>query len=135
MVLETRKLRVKVIIMDEKRNTKRLQEESECTITIISFGGKPTKEKVIYNYSKDISASGAGIHANIFLPVDTVLKMDIKLKNLQQMITCMGKVKWIKIVCEDESYNAGVEFVHTPAEAIRKLADYISWKQDKKRLK
>jgi len=121
--------------MDEKRKAKRLQEESEITITIISYGGKPTKEKVIYNYSKDISASGARIHANIFLPVDTVLKMDIKLKNLQQMITAMGKVKWIKIVCDDESYEAGVEFVHTPAEAMKKLADYVSWRQDKKCLK
>lgn len=124
-----------MIIMDEKRKAKRLQEESEITVTIISLGGKPTKEKVIYNYSKDISASGARIHANIFLPVDTVLKMDVKLKNLKQMITAMGKVKWIKIVCDDESYDAGVEFVHTPAEAIRKLADYIAWRQDDKRLK
>ncbi len=124
-----------MIIMDEKRKAKRLREESEITVTIISLGGKPAKEKVIYNYSKDISASGARIHANIFLPVDTILKMDIKLKNLQQMITAMGKVRWIKIVCDDESYDAGVEFVHTPAEAIRKLADYVSWRQDNKRLK
>ena len=124
-----------MIIMDEKRKTKRLREESEITVTIISLGGKPAKEKVIYNYSKDISASGARIHANIFLPVDTILKMDIKLKNLQQMITAMGKVRPIKIVCDDESYDAGVEFVHTPAEAIRKLADYVSWRQDNKRLK
>ena len=121
--------------MDEKRNAKRLQEESEVTLTIISLGGKPAKEKVIYNYSKDISASGAGIHANIFLPVDTVVKMDIKLKNLKHMITAMGKVKWIKIVYDDESYDAGVEFVHTPAEAIRQLADYVSWRLDNKRLK
>ena len=124
-----------MIIMDEKRKAKRLQEESEITVTILSCGGKPSKEKVIYNYSKDISSSGARIHANIFLPVDTVLKMDIKLKYLKQMITAMGKVKWIKIVCDDESYDAGVEFVHTPAEAIRKLTDYISWRQDNKRLK
>ncbi len=124
-----------MIIMDEKRKAKRLREESEITVTIISLGGKPAKEKVIYNYSKDISASGARIHANIFLPVDTILKMDIKLKNLQQMITAMGKVRWIKIVCDDESYDAGVEFVHTPAEAIRKLADYVSWRLDNKRLK
>ncbi|HUN54927.1 MAG TPA: PilZ domain-containing protein [Smithella sp.] len=121
--------------MDEKRKAKRLKEESEVTITIISFGGKPSKEKVIYNYSNDISASGARIHANIFLPVDTMLKMDIKLKNLQQMITAMGKVKWIKVVCEDESYAAGVEFVHTPAEAIKKIADYVAWRLNDKRIK
>jgi hypothetical protein len=85
--------------------------------------------KVIYNSSKDISVSGAKIQSNIFLPIDTLLKIDFKLKNLQQMITAMGKVKWIKIICEDECYDAGVEFVNTPGEAIQKLSDYILWKQ------
>ena len=116
--------------MNEKRRAKRLQQESEITITIIACGKNFSKEKVIYNSSKDISASGAKIHSNIFLPIDTLMKIDFKLKNLQQMITAMGKVKWIKIICADESYDAGVEFVNTPKEAIQKLADYIMWKQN-----
>lgn len=115
--------------MDEKRRAKRLKEESEVTITIVAGGKKYSKEKVIYNSGKDISAAGAKIQSNIFLPIDTLLKIDFKLKNLQQMITATGKVKWIKIICEDECYHAGVEFVNTPAEAIKKLSDYISWKQ------
>ena len=45
------------------------------------------------------------------------------------MITVMGKVKWIKIIYEDESYEAGLEFVNTPGEAIKKIENYISWKQ------
>jgi len=73
--------------------------------------------------------SGAKLQSNIFLPIDTLLRIDFKLKNIQQMITAMGKVKWIKIICEDECYDAGVEFVNTPREAIQKLADYITWKQ------
>jgi len=115
--------------MDEKRRAKRLKEESEVTITIVAGGKKYSKEKVIYNSSKNISVSGAKIQSNIFLPIDTLLKIDFKLKNLQQMITATGKVKWIKIICEDECYHAGVEFVNTPAEAIKKLSDYVSWKQ------
>jgi c-di-GMP-binding flagellar brake protein YcgR len=115
--------------MDEKRRAKRLAEESEVTITIVAGGKKYPKGKVIYNSSKDISVSGAKIQSNIFLPIDTLLKIDFKLKNLQQMITAMGKVKWIKIICEDEAYDAGVEFVNTPKEAIQKMSDYISWKQ------
>jgi hypothetical protein len=115
--------------MEEKRRAKRLEEESELTITIVAGGKKFPKEKVIYNHSKNISVSGAKIQSNIFLPIDALIKMDIKLKNLQQIITAMGKVKWIKIICEDESYDAGVEFVNTPGEAIKKLADYILWKQ------
>lgn len=115
--------------MDEKRRTNRLKEVSEITITILAGGEKFSKKKVVYDSSKDISASGARIHSNIFLPIDILLRIDFKLKNLQQMISAMGKVKWIKIICEDESYEAGVEFVNTPKEAIQKIAEYISWKQ------
>lgn len=119
-------------MMNEKRKAKRLQEESEITVTIIACSKKFPKEKVIYNSSKDISETGARIHSNIFLPIDTLLRIDFKLKNLQQMITAMGKVKWIKIICEDEAYDAGVEFVNTPQEAIKKLSDYVSWKMSLK---
>ena len=115
--------------MDEKRRAKRLPEKSEVTITVAAGGKNFPREKVIYNYGKDVSASGAKIQSNIFLPIDTLLKIDFKLKNLQQMITAMGKVKWIKIIYEDECYDAGVAFVNTPKEAIQKLSDYISWKQ------
>jgi hypothetical protein len=121
--------------MDEKRRAKRIADNSELTITIVAGGKKYPKGKIVYNSSKDISTSGAKIQSNIFLPIDTLLKIDFKLNNLQQMITTMGKVKWIKIICEDECYDAGVEFVNTPAEAIKKLSDYISWKQQVKNIK
>jgi hypothetical protein len=109
--------------MKEKRKTERLKEFNEITTTVISG------EKNFYNYSEDISLSGAKIRGNIFLPVDTLLKIDFTLKNLQQKITALGKVKWIKIIIENKYYEAGVEFVNTPLEAIKKLEDHISWKQ------
>ena len=115
--------------MDEKRRTTRLKEENEVTITVVYGIHNLPKEKVINNFSKDISASGVRIQAHLFLPVDTLLKIDITLKNMHQMITVMGKVKWIKIIYHGESYEEGVEFVNTPDEAIKKLKDYISWKQ------
>ncbi len=121
--------------MNDKRKAKRLTEENEVTITLIAGGKKFLREKVIYNTSKDISESGTSVHSNIFLPIDTLLKIDFKLKNLQQMITAMGKVKWIKVICEGEAYDAGVEFVNTPAEAIRKIADYIASQHKQKSTK
>ncbi len=121
--------------MNEKRRANRLVEENEVTITILAGGKKFSRDKVIYNSCKDISESGTRIQSNIFLPIDTLLKIDFKLKSLQQMITAMGKVKWIKIICEDESYAAGVEFVNTPVDAVKKIADYISWKQKLKTTK
>jgi hypothetical protein len=109
--------------MKEKRKTERLKEFNEIITTVISG------EKNFYNYSEDISVSGAKIRGNIFLPVDTLLKIDFTLKNLQQKITALGKVKWIKIIIENKYYEAGVEFVNTPLEAIKKLEDHILWKQ------
>jgi hypothetical protein len=115
--------------MEEKRRSKRLKEENEVTITVISGAKNPPKKKVIYNYSKDISSSGARIHASILLPVDTLVKIDFALKKIQQQITAMGKVKWVKIIIDDASYEAGVEFVNTPREAIKKIEEYIDWRE------
>ena len=33
-----------------------------------------------------------------------------------------------KVIIEDESYEAGIEFCGVPNDAIKKLEDYISWK-------
>jgi hypothetical protein len=121
--------------MEERRKAPRLEDENEITITVLSGGQSPPKEKVIYNRSKDISVSGARIQAHLFLPVDTLLMIEMTLKTVRQMITVIGKVKWIKIIYEDESYEAGVEFVNTPADAIKKLEDYISWKMKYKQIK
>lgn len=116
--------------MDERRRATRLQEESEVTITVVADGGNCPKGNVIHKRGKDISTSGVKIQANIYLPVNTLLMMDIKLKYLQQKITAIGKVKWIKIIVEDESYELGVQFVSSPREATQKLAEYISWKKE-----
>ena len=109
--------------MKEKRKTERLNEFNEITTTIISG------EKNFYNYSEDISVSGAKIRGNITLPVDTLLNIDFTLNNLQQKITALGKVKWTKRILDDKWYEAGVEFFDTPSEVIKKLDDHIFEKQ------
>jgi hypothetical protein len=113
----------------EKRKAQRLKEEHEVTITIISDEKNLPKGKNIHEHCRDISASGTKIQGNILLPVDTLVNIDLTLESLHQKITALGKVKWIKIITEDDSYEAGVEFVNTPGEAIKKIEDYISLKQ------
>ena len=112
--------------MDERRGAPRLKEENEIIITVIPNRKNLPKEKIPYNYSKDISVSGAKIQTNILLPVDTLLKIDFKLKTLEQQITALGKVKWLKVLIEDKSYEAGVEFVDTLSEAIKNFEFYIA---------
>jgi hypothetical protein len=112
--------------MKERRKTQRLKELNEITISVTSEEKNIPKNKVHHNYSEDISVSGAKIQSNILLPVDTLLKIDFKLKTLEKEVTALGKVKWIKVLIEDKSYEAGVEFVDTPIDAIKKLKFYLS---------
>jgi c-di-GMP-binding flagellar brake protein YcgR len=118
----------------EKRKSQRLKEEHEVTITIISDEKNLPKGINIREHSKDISASGAKIQGNILLPVNTLVNIDLTLESLHQKITALGRVKWIKIITEGDAYEAGVEFVDTPGEAIKKIEDYISLKQQYKSL-
>jgi hypothetical protein len=117
--------------MDERRKAPRLEEKSDVTITVVSEG---KHQKVIYDSSKDISVYGAKIHSRLNFPVDTLLEIDFTFNAMQEKITALGKVRWIKVIIEDESYEVGVEFVDTPGDAIKKLGDYISWKQKRKNL-
>ena len=115
--------------MQEKRKSPRLKEFNEITIKVISEDNQIPSEKIAYNYSEDISSTGAKIRGNILLPVDTLLRIDFKLTDLEKQITALGKIKWIKVIIEDKFYEAGIEFVDTPSDAIKKIEDYISWKK------
>ena len=104
--------------MKEKRKAERLKEYNEITVSVISEEKNLPKEKIFYTLSKDISASGARIQSNSFLPIDTLLNIKVRLKNTPQMITALGKVKWIKSIFADEFFEAGLEFVNTSREMI-----------------
>lgn len=114
-------------IIDEKRKDRRLEDFNEITLSVIPGEKNLPEEKIFYNYSEDISESGAKIHASSILPVGALIRVEMKLKNLHQNITTPGKVKWIKAIFSDGSCDAGVEFVNTPAKAMKKLDNYISW--------
>ena len=113
------------------RRAARLTEEDDITTTILAYGGEnPPQEEIIYKYSKDISVSGTKIQGNVLLPIDTLLKIDLTLRNLHETITISGVVKWNKTIIEHEIYEAGVEFMDTPDETIKKISDYILWKKE-----
>lgn len=115
--------------MEERRKAPRLQEENEVTITVISDINNFPKEKIINNFTKDISAGGARLQTNILFPVDSLMELEFTSKGLRQQINAIGKVKWVKVIIEDESYEAGVEFTSSDStDAIKKLEDYITWK-------
>lgn len=112
--------------MKERRKAPRVKTSDKITISVTPEDKNISRKKFLYNYSKDISVSGARIESSILLPVDTVVKIAFKLKNLEKEITALGKVKWIKVLIEDKAYEAGVEFVDIPSEAIKKIDYYVA---------
>jgi hypothetical protein len=115
--------------MEEKRKAPRMKEENELTITVVAGDKNLPEEEINNNYTENISVSGAKIQSPVFLPVGTILELDFISKTVNQKITVLGEVKWIKTIIEDVTYEAGVEFFGTPSEAIKEIGDYISWKQ------
>ena len=114
--------------MDERRRTPRIKEENKVTITVISGEENIPKKIINYYLSKDISESGIGIHTNIFLPVNTQIKIEVALKDPSQMITAFAKVIWIKRFSSNDFCEAGLKFFNTSNEMIQQLEDYISSK-------
>jgi hypothetical protein len=111
--------------MYEKRKSKRLKQENEITIKVVSSEESLLRKKVIYHMSKDISSTGTRIRTNIFLPVDTLLRIQLTLKDPPRMVTALGKVRWVRSLYGDESFEEGLEFTDTSEETIRLLADHI----------
>ena len=116
--------------MQERRVDPRLDEENEVSITVISKIKDLPQEKMMYNFIKNISASGAKIQTNILLPIDTLLNINFTLKTLEQKVSAIAKVKWIKNIIENDRYEAGVEFVNAPIYPIQVLEDYILCKKN-----
>jgi Tfp pilus assembly protein PilZ len=116
-------------LTEERRRTPRMNEENEVTITVVSEENDITKEMLINSYTENICEGGAKIHTNILLPVGTDIAVEFTSKDIQQQINALGKVKWVKVIIDDESYHAGVEFSGPPGKAIKKLGEYIAWKQ------
>jgi hypothetical protein len=112
--------------MYEKRQSKRLVQQNEITIKAVSNEELSLNRKIIYHMSKDISSIGARIQTNAFLPVDTLLKIQLTLKDPPRIVTALGKVKWVRSLYADESFEAGLEFVDTSEETVKLLADHVA---------
>lgn len=111
--------------MAEKRRAKRVREEASVKITLVSRDILPAGKKISYNLTKDISSSGAKIQFNTFLPINTLLKIEIFVKEPPRLISAIGKVRWVKSLYADEWFEMGIEFVDASPEIIKILEEYV----------
>ena len=111
--------------MADKRKAQRIKEEAKVTIVLISKDSSSPGRKVIYHLTKDISLAGIKIQTNTFLPINSMIKIELSLKEPPRLITTIGMLRRVKSLYADELFEVGIEFVDTSKEIINTLKEHI----------
>lgn len=111
--------------MEEKRREKRIKKENKLIFEVISTDRNLENKKIHYTLTKDISLGGVNIRTDTFLPVETLVKIDLPLPKMHKIISVRGKVRWIKSLYDDEVFEVGLEFVDTPHDVITSLIGHL----------
>ena len=111
--------------MIDKRREKRIKEENKLICEIVSCDEILKQKKIFFTLTKDISLGGVNIRTDTFLPVETVVKMELSLPKMQKIVCIKGKVKWAKSLYGDEVFEIGLEFVDTSPNIIISLIGHL----------
>ncbi len=109
----------------EKRKEPRRDDELPVEIEILSDETKLGPTRVLYAQIKDISAGGVKILTSVYIPLDTPIKLKIKLLKLDETIDPTGKVVWGNQVENSDMYEMGIAFEKTHPEILSTLLEYI----------
>lgn len=113
-----------VMTLDRRRD-QRLEEENQ-----ISFSVSPEEEAYSYRrmarcLTRNISRNGAMIYTDMFLPVGSLLTLELYLGRPYDVITMVGEVRWIRSLPGDEEFEAGLEFIDIPPGGAVTLITYL----------
>lgn len=111
--------------MEDKRRERRVKEENKLICEIVSDNKILKRKKIFYTLTKDISLGGVNIRTDIFLPIDTVVKIELSLPKMHKIVCVRGKVKWAKSLYDDEVFEIGLEFMDTPPNIISSLIGHL----------
>jgi hypothetical protein len=81
---------------------------------------RPTQSAPTGSLAANISLGGLKLSVAEFVPVGTVLKMQINFSNPPRTVVANGKVVWVKEVGYGERYEIGLEFLreHETLQAL-----------------
>jgi c-di-GMP-binding flagellar brake protein YcgR len=111
--------------MAERRRAKRKKEKAEVTVSIINPNDPLANSKITHHLTKDISLAGIRIQSQTFIPMNSMIKIELSLGEPASLISALGRVRWVKCLYEAELFEMGIEFVETSREVIRQLKSHI----------
>lgn len=112
-------------MVGEKRRDKRIKEENELHLKVISSPGDIGGNRSFSPLTKDISLGGLRIQADTHLPVDTLARIELSLPKIKKIIKVRARVRWIKGLEDDEAYEMGLEFIDTSPDVITALLGHL----------
>lgn len=105
--------------MKERRKFIRIKEQDAVSYTIIPNYKSECK------MTKDLSLGGVRFIADHFIPVNSVIKMEIKLKHIPKAINAILKLVWIQSIFNDECYDVGAEFLDINKKDLEFMYHYL----------
>jgi hypothetical protein len=116
--------------MEERRRAQRLKEKAEVTLSLLSPDDPLTSCKITHHLTKDISYSGMRVQSNTFIPMSSMVKIELAIGEPARQIAALGRVRWVKCLYGNELFEIGIEFVDTSRDIIRLLKSHIEIKSD-----
>ena len=83
----------------------------------------PTR-RISFSLTEDISLKGIKVISDAFFAIDTLLKIELSLEELEEPLILKGKVKWIKSH-EADLYEIGIEFIEASPDQNRALVNHM----------
>ncbi len=75
--------------------------------------------------AKDLSLGGVQINVGDFIPLNTVVNLQIHLTNPARTVPIKGRVAWVREVPQSERYDVGIEFL-PDKDSTAAIQHYIS---------
>lgn len=111
--------------MKERRRARRISEKAEATISPASTDYLDLDKKVARCLTEDISIKGIKIQSEKFLPVNSILKIQLSLRDPTRLINVWGKIRWVRQLKACEVFEMGIEIVGTSKEGLGILKRHI----------
>lgn len=74
---------------------------------------------------KDVSVQGIRFLADEFIPILTLLKVEMVLDDKIKQITAIARVRWVRKLAVQDGYEIGAEFEEINKTAVTYLNNYV----------
>ena len=114
--------------MNERRKSKRRKEGNKVEIVPIPKDKEYPGTNDVFAITDDISLYGIKVMTEPFFPIDSLLKIALSLAKTREIVTMIGRVRWIKRI-GDNLNELGIEMVDANKDNLKILFEYLITKK------